>query len=64
MEKLLILRLGSMGDVLHALPAVAALRRALPSATIGWAVEQRWSELLCARGRRECRFRLAGKAAG
>jgi heptosyltransferase-1 len=48
MEKLLILRLGSMGDILHALPGVAALRRAFPSATIGWAVEQRWSELLCA----------------
>lgn len=47
MEKLLILRLGSMGDILHALPAVAALRRAFPSATIAWAVEQRWSELLC-----------------
>jgi heptosyltransferase I len=50
MEKLLILRLGSMGDILHALPGAAALRRAFPSATIGWAVEQRWSELLCARG--------------
>jgi len=50
MEKLLILRLGSMGDIVHALPAVAALRRAFPSATIGWAVEQRWSELLCAHG--------------
>ena len=50
MEKLLILRLGSMGDILHALPAVTALRRTFPSATIGWAVEQRWSELLCAAG--------------
>lgn len=50
MEKLLILRLGSMGDIVHALPGVAALRRAFPSATIGWAVEQRWSELLCAAG--------------
>jgi len=50
MEKLLILRLGSMGDIVHALPAAAALRRAFPSATIGWAVEQRWSELLCAAG--------------
>ncbi len=50
MEKLLILRLGSMGDILHALPGVAALRRAFPSATIAWAVEQRWSELLCATG--------------
>jgi heptosyltransferase-1 len=37
-----------MGDVLHALPAVAMLRRALPEAKIGWAVERRWRELLCA----------------
>jgi heptosyltransferase-1 len=50
MEKLLILRLGSMGDILHALPAAAALRRRFPSALMGWAVEQRWSELLCAAG--------------
>jgi len=50
MEKLLILRLGSMGDIVHALPGAAALRRAFPSATIGWAVEQRWSELLCRAG--------------
>ncbi len=37
-----------MGDVLHALPAVAMLRRALPEARIGWVVERRWRELLCA----------------
>jgi heptosyltransferase-1 len=39
-----------MGDVIHALPAVAVLRQALPETKIGWAVEERWSELLCARG--------------
>jgi len=50
MEKLLILRLGSMGDIVHALPGGAALRRAFPAASIGWAVEERWSELLCAAG--------------
>jgi heptosyltransferase-1 len=44
----LIVRLGAMGDVLHALPAVAMLRRALPEAQIGWVVERRWRELLCA----------------
>ncbi len=43
-----MVRLGAMGDVLHALPAVAMLRRALPEARIGWVVEQRWRELLCA----------------
>jgi heptosyltransferase-1 len=46
--KALIVRLGAMGDVLHALPAVAMLRRALPEARIGWVVERRWRELLCA----------------
>jgi heptosyltransferase-1 len=43
-----VVRLGAMGDVLHALPAVAMLRRALPEARIGWVIERRWSELLCA----------------
>ena len=35
-----------MGDVLHALPAVAALRQALPKAHIGWAIEPVWLPLL------------------
>src|SRR5512146_1948604 len=38
-----------MGDVIHALPAVATLRWALPHATIGWVVEDRWAELLSTR---------------
>ncbi len=50
MERILIVRLGAMGDVLHGLPAAAALCRAHPSAHIGWAVEPRWAELLCAPG--------------
>ena len=35
-----------MGDVLHALPAVAALRALHPDWHIGWAVEPRWLPLL------------------
>lgn len=35
-----------MGDILHALPAVAALRRVRPEWKIGWAVEPRWRALL------------------
>ncbi len=35
-----------MGDVLHAMPAVAALREAHPEWFIGWAIEPRWSELI------------------
>ena len=52
MAKILIVRLGAMGDILHALPAVAAIRAALPNAIIGWLVEERWSELLTAQGRK------------
>ena len=46
-ERLLIVRLSAMGDVIHALPAVGALREAFPQATIGWVIEERWAELLC-----------------
>lgn len=48
MAKILIVRLGAMGDILHALPAVTAIRAALPDATIGWLVEERWADLLAA----------------
>jgi heptosyltransferase-1 len=39
-----------MGDILHALPAVTALRLAHPAWTIDWVVEPRWSHLLAAEG--------------
>jgi heptosyltransferase-1 len=38
-----------MGDIIHAMPAVAALRRAKPEVKIGWLIEERWAELLCSR---------------
>lgn len=46
-KRLLIVRLGAMGDVIHGMPAVAALRVAFPEALIGWLIEERWAELLC-----------------
>jgi heptosyltransferase I len=46
--RVLIMRLGAMGDILHALPAVAALRQAHPDWYLGWAVEPRWGPLLSA----------------
>jgi heptosyltransferase-1 len=46
--RILIVRLGSMGDVFHALPAVVELRNAFPEAHIGWAIERRWTPLLVA----------------
>jgi len=49
-KRLLIVRLSAMGDVIHTLPAVQALREAVPQAHIGWLIEERWAELLCAPG--------------
>ena len=49
-DRLLIVRLSAMGDVIHTLPAVHVLRDAFPQAHIGWLIEERWSELLCAPG--------------
>src|ERR1039458_1967893 len=46
--RLLVVRLGSMGDILHALPAVTALRQAHPEWVIDWVVEPRWRALLAA----------------
>src|SRR6266850_338225 len=46
-ERLLVVRLSAMGDIIHTLPAVSALRQAFPNATLGWLVEERWAELLC-----------------
>ncbi len=46
-HRLLIVRLSAMGDIIHTLPAVAALRLAFPHATLGWLIEERWAELLC-----------------
>lgn len=46
-ERLLVVRLGAMGDIIHTLPAATALRAAFPQSTIGWLVEERWAELLC-----------------
>jgi heptosyltransferase-1 len=39
-----------MGDILHALPAVTALRRAHPAWQIDWAVEPQWMPLLASEG--------------
>jgi heptosyltransferase I len=38
---ILIVRLGALGDIIHAVPAAAALRNAFPDARIDWLVEAR-----------------------
>ena len=45
-RRILIVRLGSMGDIIHTLPALATLRAGFPSAKITWVVEAKWRSLL------------------
>jgi lipopolysaccharide heptosyltransferase I len=44
--RILIVKLGSIGDIVHTLPALGAIRRRHPSATIGWVVERHSAEIL------------------
>ncbi len=46
LETILVIRLGAMGDILHALPAVASLKLSFPDKKLAWLVGQRWSDLL------------------
>jgi heptosyltransferase-1 len=46
LNKILIVRLGSLGDIVHAIPAAAAIRRAFPRSSIDWLVDARQRELL------------------
>ena len=46
MQAILIVRLGAMGDIVHALPAVAALRAAYPRARIDWVADEKHRQLL------------------
>lgn len=43
---ILVVRLGAMGDIIHALPAVATLKHNYPGWKLTWAVEPRWAPLL------------------
>ena len=44
--KILIVKLSSIGDIVHTLPALAAIREALPHAEISWAAEKSAAEIL------------------
>ena len=44
--RILIVKLSSIGDVVHTLPAAALLRRALPDARVSWVVERRAAAII------------------
>ena len=45
-ERILVVRLGAMGDIIHALPAVASLRQSFPKHNLTWVVARKWLPLL------------------
>ena len=44
--RILVVRLGALGDIIHTLPAVATLKNSFPDAHLTWLVEAKWAELL------------------
>src|SRR5277367_2228282 len=44
--RILVVRLSSMGDVIHALPAVATLKHNFPHSHVSWVIRTRWMPLL------------------
>ena len=44
--RILVVRLSSMGDVIHALPAVATLKHSFPHSHVTWVIRTRWMPLL------------------
>jgi heptosyltransferase I len=44
--RILVVRLSSMGDVIHALPAVASLKHSFPHSTLTWVIRPKWQSLL------------------
>ena len=44
--RILVVRLGAMGDIIHTLPAAASLKQSYPGCTLAWAVESKWRYLL------------------
>ena len=48
--KILIVRVSSLGDVVHNMPMVADIRRFYPDATIDWVVEEAYTELVALNG--------------
>lgn len=45
-QSLLLIKPGSLGDVVHALPVASAIRHAWPQTSVTWICDQRWTPLL------------------
>lgn len=45
-QRILLIKPSSLGDIVHALPAVSAIRGRFPRAHITWLVKRQWAEIL------------------
>jgi heptosyltransferase-1 len=45
-QTILVIRLGAMGDILHALPAAASLKLSFPDKKLVWITKPKWAALL------------------
>src|SRR5712671_1249428 len=45
-ERILILKPSSLGDIIHSLPTLAAVRERFPKSFIGWLVKKEWAGIL------------------
>ena len=46
MKRVLVVRLGAMGDIVQTLPAAASLKHSMPHSELTWIVESKWRALL------------------
>jgi heptosyltransferase I len=60
--RVLIVRLGALGDVVHAIPVAAALRRTFPAARIDWLVSAKHAEILDLVTVLDCRLAVNDRA--
>jgi heptosyltransferase-1 len=63
-SRFLLVRLGSLGDIVHALPAAAAIRDTFPDARIDWLVDSKWTRLLEGNADLNNVISMEGKSAG
>ena len=45
-KRILLIKPSSLGDIIHALPTAAALKRRYPDAHLAWLVKKEWAEIL------------------
>lgn len=46
MEKILVVKISALGDILHSLPVLKALKESQPNLFIGWLVARAYKEIL------------------